>query len=400
MALSQRYGYRLQNSRFASAPGPNQTLASLIHLDCEPCFIRLLYVNDQAEPWTVDGAAVAASAARGDGVTPVGPDGRPDPGLFRRVSFAGRGADTPLALDPPAPVASLTVPGNPHDVGRPVQAWSDWLPVAALGRRDGGAGFLILVRTFARGLSRFAASTGGPDKALGRLHAGFAADGDASDGAPAAFTRNDRLFACHGVQIVSPQPGATVLGIGDSIMGSSCTTGEMSGFGVRACAMVSTPAQPVSYVNEGFPGRNSLGFCTTGLWAVAAFRPQVALIQPWTRNEPWTRAMADLAFARAMAVADAVRQQGGVPVLTTAAPSPSEDRDAEAARQTTNARVRGLAPQGWPILDTDQLWSQGGTPGRFRPGYDAGDGLHPNDRACADAAALLAPLLSRLIGAA
>ena len=49
--------------------------------------------------------------------------------------------------------------------------------------------------------------------------------------------------------------GAPVVGIGDSIMTSSCTTGQVSGFGICAGTTVSTPELPVSYFNEGYPGR-------------------------------------------------------------------------------------------------------------------------------------------------
>ncbi len=399
--LSQRLGYRLHNSRFASSPGPGGTIANLVHLDAEPAWIRLAFVNDQPQPWSLDGAAVAPTGGVGDGTTPIGRDGAPDAALWRRVFFDGGGADGSPPLEPETAAArSLDLPGNPRDPGRPVHAWSDWLPLTALPRSDGGPGFLLQVRSFSRGSSRFAASTGGPDPAIGRLHAGFWCEGDATapdSGGASAFRRDDTLFACHGVQVIATTPGATVVGVGDSIIHSSCTTGEMSGYGVRACALVSTATRPVSYVNEGFPGRNSLGFCTNGLWAIEQFRPQVTVIQSWTRNETWTGEQADLAFARAMAVADATRRRGGVPILTTAAPSFAEVPEAEPVRDAANERVRALGRQGWPVLDVDALWGTGGTPNVYRPDYDAGDGWHPNDRASAAAAEVLASLLRRIL---
>ncbi len=397
--LSQRLGLRLQNSRFASPPGANTTVANLMQLEAEPTWVRLLFVNDQPEPWTVDGAAIAPSAAVGDGVTPVGADGRPDPSLWRTVTFEAGGADSTPPLDPIGNRRTLLVPGNPLDPSRPVHAWSDWCPVSALPRADGGFGVLLLVRTFSRGRMRFAACVGAPAPAIGRVHAGFVAEGDATSGAaPCAAVRDDTVFACHGMQAITTTPGATVVGVGDSISNSSCTTGEMSGFGLRACAMVSTRSRPVSYVNEGFPGRNSLGFATTGLWTVEAFRPQVAIIQAWTPNEPWTEAMAVLAFQRAMVVGDAVRRHGGVPILTTAVPCFGPHPEAEPVRATSNARIRALAEAGWPVLDLDRLWGTGDVPNRYQAALDAGDGLHPNDHACAVAARTLAPMLARILG--
>ena len=394
--LSQRVGYRPQNSRYASSPRPDGTVATLLHLETEPVWVRLLFVNDQPEPWMVDGAAIAPTASFGDGVTPLDADGRPDETSWHRVTFEAGGAESEPMLDPPLATRPLVVPGNPRDASRPVHAWSDWVPVRALPRRDGGFGFLLLVRSFSRGLLRFAGCVGKPDASIGRLHAGFFADGDATGG-PAAFARNDTLLACHGVQYIAAIPAATVVGVGDSITTSSCTTGEMSGAGFRACAMVSTPERPVSWVNEGFPGRNSLGFATTGLWTVNAFRPQIAIIQAWTPNEPWTAEMADLAFHRAMAVADAVRNRGGVPILTTATPGLGDHPEAEPFRRASNERIRALTKHGWLVLDNDALWGTGDNPNRFQPRFDAGDGMHPNDGACQRSAGALAPMMRAVL---
>lgn len=397
--LSQRLGYRLQNGWFATSPCPGQTISTLLHLDAAPTWIRLLYANEAPEPWTVDGAALAATAEIGDGVTPREGDGQPAPSAFRRVTFDSAGADAPVSFDGPGAALGVTVPGNPRGSDTPVHIWSDWVPVTALPRRGHGAGFLVLVRTFSHGQIRFAGSTGGPDPALKRAHAGSVADGEALGlDRPADFARNDTLFACHGVQFIGPTPGATVLGIGDSIMQSSCTRGQLSGYGVRACALVSKPGRPVSFVNEGFPGRRSIGFCTNALWAIDAFRPQVAVIHCWTRNDPWTFEAAEAAFMRAIAVADAVRQHGGMPILATAAPSFPRDPGADPPRQATNERIRALGESGWPVIDLDAIWGSGRVPNVFRSSDDAGDGFHPNDAASASAARVLAPMLERAIG--
>lgn len=396
--LSQRLGYRLQNGWFASSPRPGQTVSTLLHLEAAPTWIRLLYANDGPEPWTVDGAAVAATADVGDRVTPVGPDGLPAPSAWRHLTFQGAGADEPVSFAEAGAVHAMTVPGNAREADRPVHVWSDWAPVTALPRRGRGPGFLVLVRSFSHGHLRFAGSTGGPDRALKRVHASFVADGDAlGPDSPAAFVRSDGLSACHGVQFIGPTPGATVLGVGDSIMQSSCTAGQVSGYGVRACALVSSPRRPVSFVNEGFPGRRSIGFCANALWAIEAFRPQVAVIHSWTRNDPWTFEAGEAGLARAIAVADHVRRHGGVPILATAAPSFPQDPGADPPRQATNERVRTLGRSGWPVIDLDAIWGTGRVPNVFRRSHDAGDGFHPNDAASAAAARVLAPMLERML---
>jgi len=360
--LSHRFSFRLQNSHYVNWPVPGQSLTTLLHLEAPPSRVRLVYFNDQNTPWTVNGAAMALSAAVGDGHTPVNAVGVADPSQWRRMTFNNGGLD----VDPLAPVEgevyALTLPANPQGSERPVFAFSDWMPVAPLARRGRRFGSLLLVRTYSDQRVRIS-SGGSPHKAIGRLHAGFCADGNRT--IPpwmAPQTRTVGAFAVHGVQYISPSLGATVVGIGDSIMTSSCTTGQTSGFGIRACALVSTPQLPVSYFNEGYPGRNSIDFCSCGIWAIEHLKPQAALIQTWSGNEPWTQDMADLSFARAMSVADTARRNRCVPILVTPAPVFGTNPEAEAYRQRNLTRARASAQHRGYLLDLDALWGTGATP--------------------------------------
>src|SRR5215472_14073459 len=112
MPRSEQFSFRLQNSHYRNWPIPGQTLTTLVHLEARPCRVRLIYFNDQSKPWTVDGAALAPSAAVGDGHTPVNADGVADPSLWRRVTFNNGGLD----LDPLAQLEgeayALTLPAN------------------------------------------------------------------------------------------------------------------------------------------------------------------------------------------------------------------------------------------------------------------------------------------------
>ena len=238
-----------------------------------------------------------------------------------------------------------------------------------------------------------------PDRAIGRLHAGFCADGNLTTSPwTAPQTNAVNTFAVHGVQYILPALGATVVGIGDSIMASSCTTGQSSGFGIRACAIVSTPQLPVSYFNEGYPGRNSIGFCSCGTWVIQHLTPQAALIQTWSGYEPWTREMADLSFARAMAVTDTARRNHCVPILVTPPPVFGTNPEAEADRQHNRSRAHAVAQAGGYLLDLDTLWGTGATPNTYRREYDWGNKMQPNDAACAAAARVLAPMLRQILG--
>jgi hypothetical protein len=100
------------------------------------------------------------------------------------------------------------------------------MPVAPLARHDGGFGCLLLVRSYSDQLVRIS-SGGSPRRTIRRLHAGFCADGNLTSPPWAApQVRTVSAFSVYGIQYTSPSLGATVVGIGDSIMTSSCPAGS------------------------------------------------------------------------------------------------------------------------------------------------------------------------------
>jgi hypothetical protein len=400
--LSYRFAHRLQNSRYTALPTTHHTLSSLIQLEARPEWVRLLYFNDEPTAWRLDAAAVAVTAAIGDGYTPVGSDGRPDPGLWRRVTFqsaaSGEAAD-PLDQES-SDRYSIDLPPNRRESGRPVMVLSDWVPLTGPERTD-GAGSLLLVRSHSQGRVRYAGSVGLADPAIGRVHRGHWFAGDAASPPFEGIAQpDDTIFAAYGVQGISVTASATVIGIGDSIIHSSCTSGELSGFGIRACGMISTPLRPVSYVNEGYPGRNSTGFCWNGAWMIRHLEPQVALIQTWTQNEDWSQAASDAAFARAIALADVARRHGCVPILVTPAPVFAGQPEFDVYRRSNLMRVRAAGAAGMRVLDLDALWGTGGTPNAYRNDCGCGDATHPSDAGCDRAARVLAPMLTAILAGA
>jgi hypothetical protein len=396
LPLSTRLAYRLQNSRYTSLPVAGHTLSSLMRLEVRPLWVRLVYFNDQPTPWRLDGAAIALTASVGDGYTPFASDGRPDPGLWQRVTFQSAldGGETDPLEQQATDIQGLDVPANPQGTGRPLRVFSDWMPISGPDRLD-GSGSLLLVRSHSKGRVRYSGGVGLPDPSIGQVHRGHWVPGDAVTarlGGP--VTPDDTIFACYGVQTIGVTPGATVIGIGDSIIHSSCTTGELSGFGIRACSAISTPSRPVSYVSEGYPGRNSTDFCWNGAWMIRHLAPQIALIQTWSQNEEWSRAAADAAFGRAIALVDAARRQGCVPILVTAAPVFAAQPEFEAHRQHNVVRVRAA---GMRVLDLDALWGTGETPNAYRDDSGCGDGMHPSNAGCERAAGVLAPMLADIL---
>jgi hypothetical protein len=367
---------------------PNITSSTLYNLESAPRWVRLIYVA-VSRSYTVDGAAIAPTGAIGDGFTPVGATGQPDNAAWRRVTFNHNGdASTPAALTG-APVYSLAVPSR----SVPTMGFSDWLRIEPLPRSDGGAGSLVQVRTFSIwGFRNFAAIWQEvPDKQIDRSFATFGSNGDGT-AAPWVFhAEPDQLSASYGLQYIAENAGATVIGVGDSITAPPASIP----YGMRACALISTPQHPVSYVNDGFIGRKSAEFLASGARAIRALRPQVALLQTYSGNDPDTVAASDQAFDGAMHLAGLCRSLQCVPIFVASPPSVQFNPLSAGVRRSL-MRTRALGLSGSMVLDLDAIWGKRDGTGAWKDGYRT-DRWHPNNVASVAAAQVLVPMLRKLV---
>lgn len=392
--LSSHFTSRLV-SHGNSLTAPGSTVATLWNLETPPLRVRLVYFNFTQGRRTIDAACVATSTAPNDGCNPAGPDGTTDHARWQPVTFPGSGGSTP------EPSRVLTLDRNPNgSPAMPHCAVSDWITTEPVKRIDGGAGALLMVRTYSRGqlpcVSWHPAS--GLHAGIKRDLRSYLFDGDraADPGTivPGPLAPQVAPFA---VEYVGAIPGVTVIGIGDSILSSQCTSGRISGPGLRACAALSTPELPVSWINEAYAGRRSEHFHQNGIAAILLHRPQIALIQCWSGNDGESLADAQTAFDRSLLVADVALRHDCTPVLLTAAPCLHGKPQVEASRAASNAQVRAMAARGFHVLDLDQRWGTGSSPNAYQRQYWA-DSVHPNDRAAGALAEMdLVPLLSRII---
>lgn len=398
--LSRRFAVRPQNSRYESLEETGQTISSLFGVPAAPVLVRLIFFNDLDAPWTLDGAAIALTSMAGDGIDPLAYDGAPDPALWRRVTFAHGGANRdPVELPDRNQRYSLTLTANPREAGQPELFFSDWTPIDGPNRTD-GAGALMLVRAYSRERMRYAGCAGPSQVGITTPSHGHILSGDAtSTPFSGASRRNDRVFACYGVECVSAQEVATVVAIGDSILHGSCSSGELSGPVARACVRASTPDRLIAFFNESYPGRNSVGYHSNGARVIEALRPRVAVIQTWSQNEEWSRDAADRAFARALALADFSIRRGCTPVLTTPAPVFQGQPEFDAHRAHNADRVRAAGRRGLRVLDLEAIWGSGSQPNAYRAEFDCGDGMHANDLGCEEAAKPLAILIKEILAA-
>ncbi|HTW71172.1 MAG TPA: hypothetical protein VME47_14880, partial [Acetobacteraceae bacterium] len=396
--LSTRLGFRLQSGNFVDSGGAGQGFAALHQLETPPHWVRLLFANDRTTPLHVDGAAVAATSASDDDVTPINALGEADMALWQRVTFDAGGRD----VDPLDAVGSDTwrieLPANAGPQRQPQRAASDWVPLPGLARNDQGAGALLLVRSFSSGLQRYSGAAGQPDPAIGHRHVSFWCPGNPT--APpwnAEWRPFTSLFPSHGLQYIGTVPGATVVGIGSHTLHAIHSDGGLSGFALRACAMVSRPNLPVSWFNETQTGGSSADYAVGGAWAIRTLRPQIVLIESWCEYDLHLGIDAALCFARAMALADMARRAGGVPVLITPAPVFADNQAGERWRQANLAQAREAGRLGVPVLDLDALWGTGAWPNAFRPEFDRGNHRHQNRAGDLLAAEALANLLAGIL---
>ena len=401
--LSNYLRYQPVNNGMWHIPDPGVTISTLFNLEAQPLFLRLLYHNETDQPVPIDGAAVAMTSAVGDALNPADANGAMAMELWRKVTFEEKGRD--VALDTSniqrRDVTSLAQPpAIGGDKQRPSIAYSDWMAMPELAPRDGSFGALVLVRTFSNQFVRLQSSHGvgpGIPRAMSTF---FGRKGDDSTRPPWVF-QSPREAPCHAplaVEYYTSARGATVAGIGDSIM-NGFRTGFDSAFVYRACVAVSRPERPVSFVNEAYGGRRSDEYLSNAKALLQSMMPpQFVVIQAWSENDPHTQAAADLALDGALELAALARGKGIIPILTTAAPVYARDPKSDVFRIESNIRVRQLEPIGYDVIDLDVLWGTGVTPNAYAADYDFGDHTHPTDAAEIVAAAAAAKILKKYLG--
>jgi len=381
------------------SPTPGLTFSSLYNLEAPPDWIRLVYRNDIRDDETIDGAVIAPTAMMGDGFTPCNADGKPDPSLWKRVTFSGGDAGTP-PHEPGRRASETTEIRGDASWGKDPgpSTFSDWIPFQPLSRNDGGKGALLLVRTFSQGLFRnqFARYQKIGGDGVGRLYAGFASSGDGTK-APWLFSAQpSEIPAALAIQYRSAVPGASVVFAGDSILAPPYSFG----IGLRACALASTPQLPISFINQAKLGAKTVEYVLSASRELEWSRPQILVLQPWSTNDTdapdMTDAKLDAALDLSMKLVSLAIKNQCAPILVTQPPEAPYPA-VEPFRQRSNAYVRGMASKGLTVFDLDKLWSDGAVPPTFRKGYSQ-DQVHGNDTACAAAAEALAPIIRGLLG--
>lgn len=364
--------------------------------------VRFIAGNDQTgATWALDRFAVAPSAKINDGFNPVTAAGVAVPWTPGTCNNAG--ADVLLGAQASGSTEGMTLAAA-TDATNPTLSATDWMVAPSLDCADVGASLpLLMVRAYSasgrRGATNGAGDFNDADKwkaaDQGRIIRSFYKLGDFVT-APSGFTSpaEASFLPFLAVQSYRRGRGFSVMTLGDSLTQGFLTTASNNGFGIQACAALSTPAVPVSHINSGWQGQIHAAIMTRGYREIALFRPHAVIIETSSPNSaPATQAEFDTMLSAALAFAEYAQSRGVVPILKTATPF-QYSSGPDAFRLATNARVNAIGASGQMlVLDAAAAVTDGATPARVATAYQASDGHHINDAGhAAIAAEALAPL--------
>ena len=392
--------------------------------------LRLIYMVDSADENLCIGAAAAAATSR---LTNNPVDERGNPSALRPVTFNSRGHAVDGELPEPSPGAagaatSLDLPAFPRlaqgtNALVPQLYFSDWIALRSVPRSDGGPGRLIHVRTaIGHGSAMRGVTTSkdgqsnpaDPCPLTGRSYQTCYVRGDATagigevpelDAVPPPAKGRSLLY---GLQLICRRPGITVQMVGDSIGSGYGGATNHTGFAQLAAARLSSAALPVHFLQSGTYAQPSAGFYQAAARDLEVSRVGIAIIQTWSGNDVHAamsasraQVAADTAWYAAQRYGALLRARGGVPIWLGAVPQRTKCGGAaqDAARLSSVTRCRQLAAAGEFVVDLDALLGDGGSPTGYLPAFSE-DQLHPNQAGHDRIAAVLAPMLAGIVGAA
>lgn len=381
-----------------------RTTHSIWALEGDFDLVRLIHENDTAADYTIDKASVAAVGQENAAGGRAAVDAAGSAVSWVPVTYNNLGVDG-LPPSPAGSTASITVPAAVAAVAPKAYAVSDWMRVPSIPNIDGGPLRLLAVRSYSA--TATVASTiyatviteFNPLLAQGRTVGAYHATGDFVAGG-GTFGVANGILAPQGIQYYSRALGITVLSIGDSLTQGSQTSGNCNNYVHQACAALSRPGRPVSFVNGGWSGQADANYYLRGIKEIDLFRPQVVVISVCSPNDgATTQAGFDLMFSKAMDLAHYAMAKGAVPIIATASPFSTYGTTGDTFRKAINSRVLTLASLGGMlVVDGASAVTDGGSPQELpQVQYRGADGFHLNDAGHAAIAASFTPVLARAI---
>jgi lysophospholipase L1-like esterase len=400
--VNTKSGFCEDGRIFASTPVGsynNRTYQLVVTAEAPFSAIRLLVGNaDTANPALISAAAVAATGATADL--------NPSSGAMTVVTFDG--------------ASSYTIPAC-AGAARPLQRWSDWIPVTSVPRTDGGSLPVAILRVdigstaLAVGVNVMNAvwNTSDTDLAGRFTQSTREASGRAfvTNWVTTSFFNQSPIIA---VEFRHAVPAVTVATFGDSITeGSALVTKQFLNHFHRGGFAVSTQAAPLSVLNFGRAGETTQQYFQRTLDFLYLKdangnyinKPAAITYSIGSPNDgDMTAAVARAAKSRAYQVLDACQQRGVIFMPVSTVPRVNSTNTAssntdDSIRRAFNAELMALAGPNIIPIDVATAVQDVGSPSLYASSsYVLADGVHPTDAAMPYMAAPVAAAFA-LIGA-
>ena len=403
--------------------------------NCDGAFtaVRLIYASAVGGAGFAIGAASICAADR-----PLAPGAQlPKNALKERfvsVTFDSNGENSDYRQQPvfkPEP-HNLELPFPPlegvnggENVWTPRVLFSDWMNLQSTRRCSGERGTYLRVKTLVKGGQKLTGPFTAPKEGK-----------DPSDPVSVVGLRYQKLFrfgnyvapdrelsstvldentngygAVYAVQFVTEKLGLTVQAVGDSILQGigfeyGPYTRDYISFGLLACAYLSKPELPVTFLQSSIGSEKSEDYFRSARADLAYAKVGVALIQTWSGNDisqasspVEAERAADAAWQRVLQYAELLRKQGGVPIFLTPVPQAPKmgSKQAEEARLRNAKRCAALQKRGELVLDLNEHLGDGAATVSYRPKYRWTDNIHPNTVAHFSLAEKLSGMIATLL---
>ena len=365
-----------------------------LEIECDFYAVRLALLNRSTAALTGNTAVVGVSETNSTATSQL--MGSPTIGGVSYQQIAPAGTVNGWQSVTWSGASSVTVPAA---TAMQTFALSDWIPLASVPRADGGARPLLMHRTWRGGATggnwSFNLAGTGARTSSTPMRGRTVVVCNAYSDAITTLTATQSLTTT--IQPVVPilrfaLPVFSVWGCGDSTMQNNSQAEEnLSAWGMRACADVSTPALPVIWANFGASGQRSWTAIEVMRAALqAGFPPPSAIvIQVASVNDPTTaatltidqrqRQLANLADVMALA-----KQYGvGYIIIAPLAPHNALNASNDAFRKETNTLISSAAATNGIRVLNFAAEGDGASPERWVTAYNdgtgaAGDGIHPD----------------------
>ena len=299
---------------------------------------------------------------------------------------------------------------------RPTLYTSDWIPLQSVARASGEESTLplVMLRCYvsnAAAQNFTVASANSLMRTLttdntGRILQSGAYLGDGV-GTISDANRPGSLASSHipfAIQYRTRARGLSVIAIGDSI--TQCTPGatdSMSSWVLRACALSSTAAKPVSAWNCGSASQSGATFTIAGNDALAVAGPNVVVYSAYTPNDYSSPTAAQMNYyvtqmmGRVQTMIDYCQTNRLALILWTGIPhSAGLSAAADAVRKSYNDALRAMATaQNVFLFDADAIVTDGASPASMAAPYNL-DNIHLSNAGIAAIATGLSVVLNHI----